>query len=208
MKRVLVVVFCWVVTSQVANAATITLNVGAGGAAGDHILGEVFVPNDIPGGLLTRDETAIDALRLMALGARTGTDPEYYRSTTNFGVLPDATQTGALSGTPGNFTFSGDGNSVLIALTQSFTYLMASYDGKSGGAEVWYIGDILAGNTLQFTAFAEPSGTPRDLLASTRYGITSWTLFNPVPDGGATAVLLGLSVLGLGYARRRISNIF
>jgi hypothetical protein len=35
--------------SQVANATTISLNVGAGGAPGDRILGEAFVPIDVPG---------------------------------------------------------------------------------------------------------------------------------------------------------------
>src|SRR5262245_36057392 len=114
-------------TSRAATAATIDLGVGAGGVAGDHILGEVFTTNDIGGGLLDRDEAAIDALRVLAPGTRTGSAPEYYRSTTVFGSLPDATQTGALSATPGQFTF--DGTKIVITLSSAFQYLVVSYDG-------------------------------------------------------------------------------
>lgn len=89
------------VSAQTANAATISLSVGAGGVAGDRIIGEIFTTNDIQGGLLVRDEIAIDALIALALGTRTGTEPEYYRSTTDFGVLPNASPTGALAAGPG-----------------------------------------------------------------------------------------------------------
>ena len=41
-------------------------------------------------------------------GERSGTAPEYYRSITGFGTLPDAVQAGAVLTTPGGFTLDGD----------------------------------------------------------------------------------------------------
>jgi hypothetical protein len=198
-------VFLALAASQVVSASPITLAVGAGGTTGDHILGEVFTTNDIQGGLLVRDEAAIDVLRLMALDTRTGTAPQYYRSATSFGTLPDAVQTGAAhAGSIGDMTTSGTG--ILITLNDTYMYLVGSYDGPHGGTEVWYIGDIAAGTTIEIPRNAEPVGNPRNLIESSRYQITTWTAFNPVPDGGATAVLLGLAMLGLGFARRRLKG--
>jgi len=183
-----------------AYASPIYLNVGAGGSLGDHILGEVFTHTDLDGGLATRDEALLDALRVMGLGERSGTAPEYYRSTTDFGLLPDAVQAGAVLTTPGGFTVDGDW--LVVTLDDWYVYLIGAYDGPNGGAQVWYIRDIAPGTPIYIPFTAEPSGTPRNLIDSNRYQATSWSAFNPVPDGGATSALLGLALLGFGIVRR------
>src|SRR5262245_11790747 len=94
--------------SQTASAATIQLALGAGGNANDHILGEVFQPGDLncPGGLTCRDAAAVNGLLAVPLNTRQGTDPEYWRSSTNFGSLPAASATGAVfAGGVGDMSF-------------------------------------------------------------------------------------------------------
>ena len=205
MKRVVSIfglVLLALAVSQVANASPIYLSVGAGGSAGDYIVGEVFTTNDIQGGLLVRDEVAIDYLVGMSLGQRSGTAPEYYRSTTDFGTLPGAVQTGAIGTNPEGFTI--DGSWIVVTLSQPYAYLMGSYDGPNGGSELWYIGNIAAGTPIYIPLNAYPSGTPQNLATGDHYQATSWTAYNPtsVPDGGATVTLLGLAMVGLGFARR------
>ena len=80
---------------------------------------------------------------------------------------------------------------------------MATYQyvlGKYGqDALVWYIGDLAQNGTLTLpgTAFGN--------------GLSHTTFFNPqardrqVPDGGATAALLGLGIAGLAFARRKMA---
>lgn len=88
-------------------ADPIYLNVGAGGVAGALIIGEIFTTNDIAGGLAVRDAAAINALIDVPLGNRVGIAPEYYRSTANFGALPDASVEGTLLTNPGGITVVG-----------------------------------------------------------------------------------------------------
>ena len=54
--------------------------------------------------------------------------------------------------------------------------------------------------SIPFTA--EPMGTPTNLVDSYRYQATSWTAYNPVPEGGTTSALLGLAMLGFGVVTR------
>ena len=226
MRKVLVVLFCvaGLTMSQTAAASTISLGLGAGGTLGDHIIGEVFQVNDLTGGQAVRDAAAINALLAVALGTRvcadgtappcgTTKDPEYYRSTTNFGTLPAAmTANAALSGPIADGGAAGA--QVMINLAQAYTYLIVSYDGNNAGAMVYYIGDIAAGNTLSLFKFAQPSddGNPNWGHLSndgrqTQYKMTHWTMVNPtsVPDGGTTASLIGLTMVGLGLLRRRLN---
>ena len=197
--------------SQAASASPIYLTVGAGGISTDLIIGEVFSQNDIQGSLAFRDETMIDTLRVMSLGERTdrvigsGNDPDYpgyYRSLTSFGSLPDAVSAGHIETLPGGFVT--DGNWIVITLNDTYSYLVGSYDGPNGGSEVWYIGGLAAGTQIYIPQYAHPAGSPPDLVADTYYQATSWTAFNPtsVPDGGTTAALLGLAMVGMGFARR------
>lgn len=205
MKKTLAIFFAaFLVTTGQAYAITVTLTVGAGGTATDRIIGEVFTTNDLSGGLDVRDVAAINALIDLGTGTRTGSAPEYYRSTTNFGALPDATTVGAVH----NDSISDGAALVSITLTQGYTYLIGSYDGPNGGSEVWYIAGLVAGDVINIPRYAEPLGSPRNLVASSRYLMTSYNLINPtgVPDGGTTAVLLGMGILGLQFLRRRFNS--
>jgi hypothetical protein len=73
-----------------------------------------------------------------------------------------------------------------------WTYLLAKYGNTS---YVWYV----SGQTD--VTLANPLG------GEETNGLSHYSLFNPgtvtTPDGGATAGLLGLAMLGLGYLRRR-----
>src|ERR1035437_1633817 len=159
MKKVLAIsgfVLMMALAAGPADAGPVVLTVGMGGVAGDSILGEVFTPNDLKGGLATRDAALIDALLDVRLGLRAtstqGSVPGYYRSTTDFGILPDAVQTGAVL----TDTFIYDGASMVsITLDSTFTYLVAAYDGPNGGAEVWYIGGFAPGTVFEIPRYAQ-----------------------------------------------------
>ena len=218
MKKSLVVLFslAMLVTARAASAATVTLGVGAGGAiATDHILGEVFQPGDLSAnGQLAEAIATVNAVLALSAGTRAGTSPEVYRAANSGGTYPALIQTGATLGGPSNLT---------ITLASAFTYLVINYDGpNNGGAEVYYIAGLSAGDVINFPAFAHPDnvvqGTPcggtgqascGNLAAGTYYGMTNWTLINPttsVPDGGLTATLLGMGMVGLGLVRRRFRS--
>src|SRR6185503_4771233 len=149
MKKTLAIFFAaFLVTTGQAYAITVTLTVGAGGTATDRIIGEVFTTNDLSGGLDVRDVAAINALIDLAPGTRTGSAPEYFRSTTVF-ALPDATTVGAVH----NDSISDGAATVSITLTQGFTYLIGSYDGPNGGSEVWYIAGLVAGDVINIPRY-------------------------------------------------------
>jgi len=210
--------------------AALTLTVGAGGnltGPGIYILGEIIPAASASsgaGGLATRDETMIDTLRLMGLGIRTATgiNPEYYRSTTSFGILPDATQTGMMYGdkTSQHPIIGADGLSLLdhhgstsqyvsitLPTTSTYQYLVGAYDGRNGGAEAWYIGNIAAGTQILIPRFARPSPAPghhsdpahtwpQNLVQDDdKYEITSWTMFNPTPVPEPTTMIAGALLL-------------
>ena len=145
------------------------------------------------------------------------TVPEYYRSTNVFSPL-DAVTTDDGPSVVTSFT-SGTGafaDYFKITITQPYMYLVAAYDGPGGGAEVWYIGDISDGNVLYVPKSASVYGTPYDgtvgtgqnlQAGGTQSGLTSWSVWGTpgeylLPDGGATAALLGLAMLGLGFIKR------
>jgi len=192
--------------------AALTLGVGAGGVAGDQILGEV-IPSDMSQpGLAARDQLMINTLVGMSPGARTssGINPEYYRSTTSFGPLPNATLTDAwLKGGIGDMTPSGlNYISVQLPSTTTYQYLVGAYDGPNGGAEVWYIGNVVAGTEILIPRYAHPSPEstgnggssglndwPQNLVAGTSYQITTWTAFNPTPVPEPTTMVAGALLL-------------
>ena len=80
-----------------------------------------------------------------------------------------------------------------------FEYALAKYDGPNGGYVLFFLGGAA-------TALPDPSSP----LWGTggQYQISHFTTFNAtsVPDGGLTAALLGLSMFGLGVAKRRIGR--
>jgi hypothetical protein len=74
--------------------------------------------------------------------------------------------------------------------------VIAKYDGRNAGYVLFYIPTF--GTSLppdSYSVWVNPSDKG--------YGISGFTAFNTVPDGGATAALLGLGILGLGMLRRR-----
>ena len=217
-KRAVVIAFIVAcLTPSLAHANTINLTVGAGGVAGDHILGEVFTRKDFDqsGGQGDVDAEAINGLLAVALGTRSGADPEYWRSITNFGSLDAATDVGA-----GLY-----GNQTSFVLTQIFQYMIVGYDGTNGGSQAYYIGDLNVGDTINIVSQAHPNGVPKNtgcggltqpdcghLVGGDYYGVTHTTFLNPgpntrkVPDGGLAIALLGMAMAGMGLFARRVKK--
>jgi hypothetical protein len=108
----------------------------------------------------------------------------FYRTTNTFpGGLPQASTTGAVSGT---------GTTINLNTLGTFTYLFAKYDGRNDTSVVWNISGLTGILTI-----------PQ--LGPLGYGLSGWTLFGPtgtVPDGGTTVMLLGAALGALGMARR------
>src|SRR4029079_9851476 len=91
----------------------------------------------------------------------------YMRSANNFGSLTTAGATGAA-----NASGIADGSPFLsITLSSSFAYLVAAYDGPNGGIQVWSLGGLASGTTIDIPRYAEPSGANGDgpLVQSQRY---------------------------------------
>jgi hypothetical protein len=74
-----------------------------------------------------------------------------------------------------------------------WTYLLGKYDAHNAGAYVWYVAGL------------ETADIPNFFNAAGQYGLSHYTLLNhtQVPDGGATLMLLGGALVGLGALRRK-----
>jgi VPDSG-CTERM motif len=213
MKKLLLLSACvmGLTTAQMASALTLGI-----GLADPYQVGQVV--NGIQaGGQVDRDVTMVNNLIPLALGGSTTIgDDTYTRSMNAFGSLPTAVAGGAVFGiTPDGFSgFSGD--SVNLTLSGSFTYLVVAYDGPNGGAAIYNISGLAAGTVLTLSRYAQPTtpGSPGvgpliDGGDINQYQMTGFTFLNPgtsVPDGGTTAALLGISMVGLGFLRRRIGR--
>jgi VPDSG-CTERM motif len=147
-----------------------------------HELG--LVEGNIPNGNGVR-RNYVNHLIGMALGTHDqafGND--FFRSNKSFSLLPQAVLDGHVNGT-GTTINLGSG---------LYTYLFASYSHQEGDgvnsnfAGVWYVGNLSGVITI-------PGN-----------GLSGWMLFGPgvpgVPDGGATAMLLGAALGVLGVMRR------
>ncbi|MBM4143029.1 MAG: VPDSG-CTERM sorting domain-containing protein [Lentisphaerae bacterium] len=90
-----------------------------------------------------------------------------------------------------------DGGSNTGDFGSGYTYLIAKYDGPNYGSVVWYVGGLSG-------LFELPATLPPSRRRG--YGISHWSLFNPhsTPDGGATAMLLGVAMLGLAAIKRLV----
>jgi VPDSG-CTERM motif len=108
---------------------------------------------------------------------RTGNDPLG-------GDYPDATYSGVEFGS----------NVTNINLGSGYQYLLAKYDGQNWGSQLWYVGGLAGTITIPLYGSGD------------KYEVSHTYLYNPtstsVPDGGMTAVMLGLSLCGLGVANR------
>ena len=105
------------------------------------------------------------------------------RSMNDFGPLPS----------PATLAQRGTGTTVPLGTQGTFTYLFAHYGGPGGGTgEVWYVGDLSGSISIPGTAFG--------------HDLSGWALFTApnggVPDGGVTAMLLGMALGVLGVVRR------
>ena len=190
-------------------AVTITLQVGTGATSGSgaiknstspYVLGE-FLPGVVGmQGAAVREAAMVNSLIPMSLGGQAnfnlGSGPAEVaqRSLNAFSPLPTATDVGAvLVGQA-----SGSGNFTAAVPAGGYTYYVAQWDGPNGGAMAYDIAGIAPGTLLQLPINAYghgqtggsflKSGTPTSL-----------------PDGGATVVLLGLGIAGLGAMRRKLS---
>ena len=175
-------VFCTAMLAFTHNTRALTI--------GDaHELG--FVQFGIPSGDADR-LSYVNHLIGMALNStdtfngqtfnRSGADPAG-------GNYPPATLTGHVNGT---------GTSIDLGAGGTYLYLFAKYDGPNAGSEVWYVGNL--SGIITIPAFG---------LAGQNYGLSGWTLFGSagsVPDGGTTAMLLGMAFGALGMARRFLQS--
>jgi hypothetical protein len=216
MRRFSAVVFCTALlaVAQAANATTITLSVGAGGSVvpPDYILGEVIPPEqNVPGGQVAKDMLMVNTLLPMALGASSlpGNEPWYYRSTTNFGALPNAVAAGSVPKTD-NDIVNNDNGYLAFTLSGNYRYLVATWDGTNSGSQVWYIGSIAAGTELRIPFSVNNSGPGGHLAIDNKHDLTHYTLLNPfvatVDEGGSTFVLLATALLGIGLLLRTVGQ--
>lgn len=134
----------------------------------------------LPSGPSGDQSTYVNHLLNMALGSIDIANGQiYFRSNNAFSPLPTAIQ-----------VLSGKGTTINLGSGGLYTYLLANYVGF--GSEVWYVGDLHGMITIP--------GLGGGCL------LTKWSLFGPgapgVPDGGITAMLLGMSLGALGMARR------
>jgi hypothetical protein len=120
----------------------------------------------------------------------------FTRSMNNFGELEDAVLASRTS--YGDM----DESTVSVDLGDTgYLYLMAKYDGPNYGTVAWYVGNLTGNITI-------PSGAGGK--TGNKYGISGIALFNPgeddsppVPDGGATVLLLGAALTSLRCAALR-----
>jgi VPDSG-CTERM motif len=172
----------------------------------DYLIGTVIPGLTGGGGQAARDAAMTNTLLGMATPSQTGTwgdadNPLYSRTTWDTTGYPAATDVGAgLSG-----EIAEGGPTLTITLTQTFQYLVVSYDGPNGGTAVFDVSSLQVGDEIVLARYARPdAGTEGDLLQDDFYKMTHWTLLNPtgVPDGGATVMLLGAALGALGVVRR------
>jgi hypothetical protein len=105
------------------------------------------------------------------------------RSKNDFGTLPG----------PATLALRGELTTIDLGTQGTYDYLFAHYGGPGGGfAEVWYVGGLSESIRIPGT--------------SGGHGLSGWALFaapnGAVPDGGATAMLLGAALSALGVIRR------
>jgi hypothetical protein len=190
--------------TQRADAAPLemTYNDGSGNSS-QYLLGTVIPGTTGGGGQAERDATMTNALLALGLGGQVNNSGLYSRSFNDFGSLPAATATGAVT-----MTGIVEGTTpVTVSLGTGFQYLVAAYDGPNGGVAVFNVGGLTG--SVDLYRYAKPLANG-NLLGSNvaqqgYFLMTGWTLLNPtgaVPDGGTTVMLLGAALGALGMTRR------
>ena len=182
---------CACLALTTALAVSVNLNVDENFPPGPtpHVLGNVNPPE--PGGA-DNDAAYINGMIGLPLGGSTTVGGNtVYRSGNFFGSLPIAITAGDMS---------GDTSS--LVLPTGFEYLVGEYD--SGGLEVWAIGSISAGSTIDIQESAFGSNNDD-------FDLSEWWLFNSqtngeIPDGGSTAMLFGCGFLGICLIRSYLSR--
>ena len=159
------------------NASALTLNIGD-----SHELGYLWP--GLPSGDQNR-VTYVNHLIGMALNTIDIANGQiYFRSNNAFGSAPAAT-----------FALNGTGRNINLGAGGVYTYLFANYSGA--GSEAWYIGNLSGMITLP--------------AASGLFRLSNWTLLGPgagagVPDGGTTAMLLGMAICALALSHQFVMN--
>jgi hypothetical protein len=172
-KLLLCMAACAAMLAFSHNASALALNIGD-----SHELG--FLWPGVPSGNQTR-VTYVNHLIGMALGSIDIANGQIFsRSNHAFGSMPTAV-----------WALNGTGRTINLGAGGIYTYLFANYTGS--GSEVWYVGNL--------------SGIITIPAVSGLFRLTNWTLLGPgagagVPDGGITAMLLGLGLCSVGIFRR------
>ena len=159
-------------------------------AIGDqHELGQVIPPTPEGDGDITQYVNFMIGLSLggsghVIIGPH---DSLVTRSMNDFGSLRS----------PATLALRGTGTNVNLGAVGTYDYLFAHYGGPGGGfAEVWYVGNLNGMITIPATGNG--------------HGLSGWALFTApsggVPDGGATAMLLGVALGVLGVVRRFLNG--
>ena len=159
-------------------------------AIGDqHELGQVIPPTPEGDGDITQYVNFMIGLSLggsghVIIGPH---DSLVTRSMNDFGSLRS----------PATLALRGTGTNVNLGAVGTYDYLFAHYGGPGGGfAEVWYVGNLNGMITIPATGNG--------------HGLSGWALFTApsggVPDGGATAMLLGAALGVLGVVRRFLNG--
>lgn len=196
---------CLVLTSAQATTITLTTLSTDIHAVGDVVPGVNYgdFGGNIGGDLAMANQLISMAINatFIGIGQNVGDKNVTYTRTANtFGFATPQTQMPSASGT----IVDGGGRTVSqITLTGSGAYyLVAKYDGPNGGAEVWDISGLSTGDIINLPSTAWG------------HGMTGYALFGgeeasippqSIPDGGATVLLLGAALSGLGLLRRKLS---
>jgi hypothetical protein len=106
------------------------------------------------------------------------------------------TSSGAYSGTV-DLGYKVDGNVTGYA---GYTYLLAKYDGPNGGFVLFHIPSI--GSSIPSSLGV--TNVAGNVTYWTEYGLSGWTAYNWVPDGGSVVMLLGAALMGLAGFRRML----
>jgi hypothetical protein len=180
--------------------------------AGDYVLGQNFV---------VKHPTTIDQLGAYDGGTAFTGDVSVgiFDAITGNLVGPDVLFGPGLSGTQIGNTFYESVTPFVLQPGEYSVVAVGAIDPNAGGSTGTGLSDVNSyenlGGALNLpgsgrfnsgTAFAEPglpgSGSGNNIGSSSQFG--GFQLVDPVPDGGLTVALLGASLAGLGWLRRKM----